>query len=631
MDLLLGFESLDTSDLPLPIYTPTPQAVFNAASLDFHHQSCSDLAMGVRPIANGGQIQTTDAELWVNAASGISQTSWHDRDSLLYPFTFEDILLSHGLQQSPGPTPSTMFNTSSDITDSPASGDGKHDSSSGSVSSNPVDGDQPCHWGPYVAASLSSPMQSLDFFNHNSTSTQVLPISTLAGPMELTASDELRGVQSDSIAMDASFVSLRSIEARDGPGTLSPSTIPMCVNGSMLDFELPAFSIPTFESTPTSAPYPVSSSSAVVNTTDIPRVPLKSVSLQGWSNNESSESSISISTNPKPTTLTFHSASKTMTRKQRKPLLPPYVYIPIKPPTRSTSQTLGPSPKTASSKALEGAPSPSPTVLLPRVPPTAPEAPHNSNVREVEAQHPTLRASESDDYFPSPSPSLSNIRSSSPASVFRTSPPAPARKPLKSTTKRKARRGRGKAKGSAALALAVVTQLGTSARDADDVDPVALYQEGKLNLLGIRKRKNNPIPLPIPVPNLNKKSRGRKVPYVAPGGEDENSTKTNSNLNELSPASAAPFEMGHEDFRSETQRAVSVDASVAVSEDGNSYGVSTRGRRRSSVSSTAPQVLDPLADKRTYVCDVAGCGKCFVRGEHLKRHIRSIHTYEKRE
>ncbi|KII94252.1 hypothetical protein PLICRDRAFT_100040 [Plicaturopsis crispa FD-325 SS-3] len=32
---------------------------------------------------------------------------------------------------------------------------------------------------------------------------------------------------------------------------------------------------------------------------------------------------------------------------------------------------------------------------------------------------------------------------------------------------------------------------------------------------------------------------------------------------------------------------------------------------------------------RAYTCVVAGCGKCFARGEHLKRHVRSIHTYEK--
>ena len=35
-------------------------------------------------------------------------------------------------------------------------------------------------------------------------------------------------------------------------------------------------------------------------------------------------------------------------------------------------------------------------------------------------------------------------------------------------------------------------------------------------------------------------------------------------------------------------------------------------------------------DSRLYVCTVEGCGKCFHRGEHLKRHIRSIHTHEKR-
>ncbi|KAF8808191.1 hypothetical protein BYT27DRAFT_7098105 [Phlegmacium glaucopus] len=32
---------------------------------------------------------------------------------------------------------------------------------------------------------------------------------------------------------------------------------------------------------------------------------------------------------------------------------------------------------------------------------------------------------------------------------------------------------------------------------------------------------------------------------------------------------------------------------------------------------------------RLYICQVEGCGKCFHRGEHLKRHIRSIHTHEK--
>ena len=34
---------------------------------------------------------------------------------------------------------------------------------------------------------------------------------------------------------------------------------------------------------------------------------------------------------------------------------------------------------------------------------------------------------------------------------------------------------------------------------------------------------------------------------------------------------------------------------------------------------------------RPFVCEVEGCGKAYIRAEHLKRHIRSIHTNDKRE
>ncbi|GAA5898396.1 hypothetical protein JCM5296_000421 [Sporobolomyces johnsonii] len=33
--------------------------------------------------------------------------------------------------------------------------------------------------------------------------------------------------------------------------------------------------------------------------------------------------------------------------------------------------------------------------------------------------------------------------------------------------------------------------------------------------------------------------------------------------------------------------------------------------------------------KKIFLCKVPGCGKCFKRSEHLKRHVRSIHTNEK--
>ncbi|KAI0713186.1 hypothetical protein C8T65DRAFT_162179 [Cerioporus squamosus] len=52
----------------------------------------------------------------------------------------------------------------------------------------------------------------------------------------------------------------------------------------------------------------------------------------------------------------------------------------------------------------------------------------------------------------------------------------------------------------------------------------------------------------------------------------------------------------------------------------------SRGRR----VPTAQQVVSEGAvQKRGYMCKVPGCGKCFARGEHLKRHVRSIHTNEK--
>ncbi|KAF9527456.1 hypothetical protein CPB83DRAFT_869976 [Crepidotus variabilis] len=55
----------------------------------------------------------------------------------------------------------------------------------------------------------------------------------------------------------------------------------------------------------------------------------------------------------------------------------------------------------------------------------------------------------------------------------------------------------------------------------------------------------------------------------------------------------------------------------------------SRGRRVPTKDTAAPVPEPNQKDTRLYVCTVEGCGKCFHRGEHLKRHIRSIHTHEK--
>ncbi|CAK5280933.1 unnamed protein product, partial [Mycena citricolor] len=51
----------------------------------------------------------------------------------------------------------------------------------------------------------------------------------------------------------------------------------------------------------------------------------------------------------------------------------------------------------------------------------------------------------------------------------------------------------------------------------------------------------------------------------------------------------------------------------------------SRGRRVPTATTSGTE--EP--GKRVHVCTVDGCGKAFHRGEHLKRHIRSIHTHEK--
>lgn len=41
--------------------------------------------------------------------------------------------------------------------------------------------------------------------------------------------------------------------------------------------------------------------------------------------------------------------------------------------------------------------------------------------------------------------------------------------------------------------------------------------------------------------------------------------------------------------------------------------------------------LEAELRSRPFVCTVEGCGKAYIRAEHLKRHVRSIHTNDKRE
>lgn len=63
----------------------------------------------------------------------------------------------------------------------------------------------------------------------------------------------------------------------------------------------------------------------------------------------------------------------------------------------------------------------------------------------------------------------------------------------------------------------------------------------------------------------------------------------------------------------------------------NAEGVITKRSRGRRVPDD-PSELNNLGKMgKIYTCQVEGCGKCFKRSEHLKRHVRSIHTDDKRE
>ncbi|KAG6817130.1 hypothetical protein H0H87_012321 [Tephrocybe sp. NHM501043] len=179
---------------------------------------------------------------------------------------------------------------------------------------------------------------------------------------------------------------------------------------------------------------------------------------------------------------------------------------------------------------------------------------------------------DSDAYSPSCSPSVDTESDYSESASL--SLPHVSRKPTKKSI----------LKMSAADALA---QLSGSTSSAMSLDPVGEWVPTDSSGLTL-SRRNRPIPVPVPVPHLIKKSRGRKVPYV------------NTRV-----ARGLPVE----------------DPIYDGDDDGNAgRGSSRPGRGRGGGRS---------GSGRSFVCTVEGCGKCFIRGEHLKRHIRSIHTNDK--
>ena len=60
-------------------------------------------------------------------------------------------------------------------------------------------------------------------------------------------------------------------------------------------------------------------------------------------------------------------------------------------------------------------------------------------------------------------------------------------------------------------------------------------------------------------------------------------------------------------------------------------GIITKRSRGRRVPNNPDEMNNLGKSGKVYTCKVPGCGKCFKRSEHLKRHVRSIHTDDKRE
>jgi len=144
------------------------------------------------------------------------------------------------------------------------------------------------------------------------------------------------------------------------------------------------------------------------------------------------------------------------------------------------------------------------------------------------------------------------------------------------------KKNKGKAKGSAALALAKIMMMSSKPTislwgtyvsfPVDEDQEQDIFLENDTEIRAGRRRRNGYIPLSVPLPHLIKKSCGRKVPYLA--------------------------------------------KEVTSQSDKNS-------------SSSSKRVREGEQWKRMFVCKVPGCGKCFMRREHLKQHVWSIHTHDK--
>lgn len=126
--------------------------------------------------------------------------------------------------------------------------------------------------------------------------------------------------------------------------------------------------------------------------------------------------------------------------------------------------------------------------------------------------------------------------------------------------------------------------------------------------------------LPVPEPGLSKASRGRAVPTRV----------------ELAPTGVWEGDISAAHSRAKIKERVTVRRTRAAlaaadQEDADDYPGSPQSSLAMLDTAKAQEAMPPVqvVSPRSYVCPVDSCNKAFKRREHLRRHLRSIHTNEK--
>lgn len=163
------------------------------------------------------------------------------------------------------------------------------------------------------------------------------------------------------------------------------------------------------------------------------------------------------------------------------------------------------------------------------------------------------------------------------------------------------------------------------------IDTTSIENGPETGSVGGSVRGRRSAAFPVAIPNLMKKSRGRKVPVTVPSTQsyaDVGPGAGPSAFDDHSYAlSGSPASMSTGDPLALQMLA---DVGVAKTVEGTGTALAMNiGSGRGQVKIVTGGIKKPSGERR-YVCTADGCGKCFVRGEHLKRHVRSLHTWEKR-